>query len=106
MIHSLTFSSQRDRLRGMRTASRTTGADTTTGLGADTTTGLGVLPRRNRPFVDERRFTPITDGFATAGTTADAAAGTQTAGVAPMVGGLLTDVDSTRSMLTATSLWY
>ena len=63
--------------------------------------GLGVLPRRNRPlaFVAERRLTLITDGFATAGTTANAGAGTQT----QMVGGLLTDVDSTGSILSAAS---
>lgn len=65
--------------------------------------GLGVLPRRNRPFVAERRLTLITDGFATAGTTANAGAGTQTAGGTQMVGGLLTDVDSTGSILSAAS---
>ena len=86
--------SERGCLRGMRTASRTTGA---------ATAGLGVLPRRNSPFVVESRLTGITDGFGTAGNTADAAAGTQKVGGAPTAGGLLTEVDSpaTGSILTA-----
>ena len=89
--------SERGCLRGMRTASRTTGA---------ATAGLGVLPRRNSPFVVEGRLTGITDGFATAGTTADAAAGTPKVGAAHMAGGLQTEVDSTAGgSISLTAAW-